>query len=36
MKKYENIEIEIIFIQTDVIRTSGPGDKYEGDVNWGI
>ena len=36
MKQYEDIKIEIVLIQTDVIRTSQPGDHYEEDINWGV
>ena len=36
MKKYEDIIIEIVVLKTDVIRTSGPGDQYESDIDWGI
>ncbi len=36
MKQYEDVKIEIICMQTDVIRTSGPGDQYEEDIDWVI
>jgi len=34
MRKYEDITIEIVLLAADVIRTSGPGDRYEEDVDW--
>lgn len=36
MKQYEDIIIEIVSFTTDVIRTSGPGDRYEEDLEWGV
>lgn len=36
MKQYEDVKIEIICMLTDVIRTSGSGNQYEEDINWGI
>lgn len=33
MKKYERVNVEILII-ADVIATSGPGEEYEGEIDW--